>query len=164
MAKATVDPSKAAEIKNKTKKEEKVATPVTASITESVNKEAEPEKEGKLAAVRRLRAAGFTREQILNDHKDSDGQPFHKTTVAIQCANVEKAKIVELGPNASDEEKAKWTPVKKAKVVKPPVEKPAKEPKPAKKTKAEKQAEAEALKQGEEIPAPVVEVEAKAAE
>lgn len=83
--------------------------------------------EGKLAKVRRLRAEGVSRHLILTEHKDNDGKPFHHTTVAIQCAKVEKAKIKELGENPTEEDLAKWHP-KFGAPPKPVVEKKTEEP------------------------------------
>lgn len=105
--------------------------PATEKGATKAAKEEAAKVEGKLAKVRRLRAEGYTRHQILTEHKDNDGQPFHHTTVAIQCAKVEKLKLKELGETATDEDKAKWHPkfgappkpvVEKKVEEKPPVE------------------------------------------
>jgi hypothetical protein len=138
--KAKVDPAKAEEIKKK-KEAEATAAKAQSNPADAV-KDNSPDKskgevlqeEGKLAKVRRLRAEGFTRDQILNDHKDNEGNAFHPTTVAIQCANVEKKMLNALPVDATDEERSKWLP-------------PARKPRPVKEETAEEKAEKEAAKE-----------------
>lgn len=109
----------------------------------------QPKPEGKLAAIRRLREEGHSREHILKNLKDSDGNPFHKTTVAIQCSVVEKKKLEEA---TTDEERAKWTTERKPREVDPV--KAAEKEKAAAEKKAEKEkskADKKAVKDAEKL-------------
>lgn len=127
--------------------------PVKLAKAVELNADGTP-KMGKLEKVRHLRALGHSRESILNDHKDDWGNPFHKTTVAIQCSVVEKAKIASA---TTDEEKAKWATVRKDRVVDPAKVAERDEKKAAKeKEKAEKKAA--------KVTAKAVKAAAKAAE
>jgi len=69
-------------------KEAKAAAKAQPKVSQA--NETDPTKMGKLALVRYLRAQGISREDIIKNHKDNEGNPFHPVTVSIQSAKVEK--------------------------------------------------------------------------